>query len=155
MTFCLSAILEVTLEQATTMEGERYKEKVKMLAGLDPYKLVERKCADVETCSVAKGNMPDIQYHDVYNYLINSKSAYTGQQLKAFKSLDAYKYFIAGFVNDTRVTFTTNGIFVIKSKVRSVCCISHLGRSQRQSQAQAQRQRQRQRMAINGIDYSH
>ena len=61
MTFCLSAILEVTLEQATTMEGERFKEKVRMLARLDPYKLVERKCADIETCSVAKGNMPDIQ----------------------------------------------------------------------------------------------
>lgn len=40
---------------------------------------------------------PSVQYGDI-NYLIDSKGHYTKQSLKAFKSLEAYNYFVSGHV---------------------------------------------------------
>ena len=100
------------------MSVNRYSDKVKTLGGVEPHKLGEEKYLSIEACSVAKANIPDLEYHDLYNYLINFKSAYTGQQMKAYKSLELYKYFVAGFVNEIRCAPTTNGMFVIKAKVR-------------------------------------
>ena len=36
---------------------------------------------------------------DIFNYLVLGTSFCTSQRFKAHKSLDAYKYFICGFVN--------------------------------------------------------
>ncbi|XP_050513851.1 uncharacterized protein LOC126889540 [Diabrotica virgifera virgifera] len=35
---------------------------------------------------------------DIYTYLVESRSCYSKQQMKAYKSLQAHKYFTAGFV---------------------------------------------------------
>ena len=35
--------------------------------------------------------LPDVQYPDIYNYLISTPSVYNKEDLKAYKSLDAYK----------------------------------------------------------------
>jgi len=45
---------------------------------------------------------PNVHYIDVYNYLINSTSDFSGTALKSYKSLEAYKYFVAGWVADLR-----------------------------------------------------
>jgi hypothetical protein len=37
---------------------------------------------------------PEVSYPDIVNYLVNTKSA----ELKAYKSLQSYNYFISGFV---------------------------------------------------------
>ncbi|XP_038064512.1 uncharacterized protein LOC119734942 [Patiria miniata] len=56
-------------------------------------------------------------------YLINFPSSYTGEAMKAYKSLDGYKYFIAGKVNHLLVWHQpmkrdpTTSVFVILSKV--------------------------------------
>ena len=42
---------------------------------------------------------PDFSYHDLYNYLVNKVSHFTGQALKAYNSLEAYNYFMAGWVS--------------------------------------------------------
>ncbi len=39
-----------------------------------------------------------MEYGDIYNYLIDSKGRYTKESLKAFKSLEAYNYFVSGHV---------------------------------------------------------
>jgi len=39
-----------------------------------------------------------VLYGDVYNYLIESKGQYTQQSLRAFKSLEAFNYFVSGHV---------------------------------------------------------
>lgn len=41
---------------------------------------------------------PDLQYGDVYSYLIETKGPYTKEKLRACKSLDAFNYFICGHV---------------------------------------------------------
>lgn len=48
-------------------------------------------------------SVPDIQYLDIYKYLIDTPSAYTKDDLKAYKSLDAYKYQLAGWVGEVSV----------------------------------------------------
>ena len=43
--------------------------------------------------------LPSVQCTDIFNYLVLGKSFCTSQGFKAFKSLEAYKYFECGFVN--------------------------------------------------------
>ena len=44
--------------------------------------------------------LPNIKYPDIYNFLIETPSVYTREDLKAYKSLDAYKYLLAGLVGE-------------------------------------------------------
>ena len=41
---------------------------------------------------------PDLLYGDVYSYLIETKGPYTKEKLRAYKSLDAFNYFVCGHV---------------------------------------------------------
>ena len=41
---------------------------------------------------------PSVEYGDIYNYLIDSKGRYAKDSLKAYKSLEAYNYFVSGHV---------------------------------------------------------
>ena len=57
---------------------------------------------------------PDVSYPDMYNYLIETTSEYTHEQLKAYKSLEGYNYLANGWINS---------ISVIKSDGKSNCFI--------------------------------
>ena len=78
---------------------ERYFEKL-AIAGLatDPYLLP----LDVFTDLNKSSSLPDFNPHDLYHYVVNGVSPYTGADLKAYKSLDAYQFFVAGWVTGTR-----------------------------------------------------
>ena len=79
-------------EQLEGPEKKRYKEKV-YLCGFDPYTL---KRSDFED-NVAL--FPGIEYPDIVNYLVVQTSWLTHQQMKAYKSLNAYNFFVSGWVN--------------------------------------------------------
>ena len=79
----------------------------------DPYTI---SCQLLTVSSV----LPNIQYPDIYNFLIETPSAYTREHLKAYKSLDAYKYFLTGLVGEvsTHSVDDSGEKIVVRAKVR-------------------------------------
>lgn len=78
---------------------ERYRQKLAVIGNIDdPYVW-----SAGEYDSVDWQHWPDVQYPDIYNYLISTPGVYTQQELKAYKSLEAYKYFVDGWVSKLTV----------------------------------------------------
>lgn len=79
---------------------QRYRQKVER-AGLvdDPYVTLEQRIQSEDW-----QNWPRIEYPDIYNYLIQTPSIYTGESLRAYKSLDGYNFFLNGWVSNVSVT---------------------------------------------------
>ena len=76
----------------------RYREKLEKLGGMtDPYLNWQSEA------SIDWQLWPDVEYPDIFNYLIESPSVYTGESLKAYRSLDAYNYFVSGWVESVCV----------------------------------------------------
>ena len=58
----------------------------------DPYTIEE------SLWSEDMSKWPDLQFVDIYTYLVDTEGCYTKEKLKAFKSLEAYNYFYNGYV---------------------------------------------------------
>ena len=73
---------------------------------------------DPITSNVEMDVLPAVEYRDIYN-LISTPSPYTKEYLKAYKSLDGYKYFLAGWVGDVS-SFQVSGSqhFIVRAEVR-------------------------------------
>ena len=56
---------------------------------------------------------------DVFNYVIETPSLYTHQQLKAYKSLEAYKHFVNGWVSNVTVcrVMSHQETFIVTARV--------------------------------------
>ena len=71
-------------------DKRRYLEKISTCE-VDPY------C--IPYTELSKDILPPVQCTDIFNYLVLGKSFCSSQQFKAFKCIEAYKYFECGFVN--------------------------------------------------------
>ena len=70
---------------------------------------------------VSASSLPQINFHDIYIYLVHNPSPYSGDILKAFKSTDAYQYAVAGWVKDAKVRhLATNNLYLIMAKVSTI-----------------------------------
>ena len=88
------SLTTTTLEEVPKV---RYNETLAMLGGMeDPYATIASASSEA---SIDWQHWPDIQYPDIYNYFIATPSGHTKQELKAYKSLEGYKYFIDGWVS--------------------------------------------------------
>ncbi len=58
-----------------------------------------------------------ITYPDIVSYLLFAKSAYTNEELKNYKSLDAYNQFVCGWVRDISVKKSSNGNILVHARV--------------------------------------
>ncbi|XP_061580349.1 uncharacterized protein LOC133446350 isoform X2 [Cololabis saira] len=76
-------------------ERARYKDKLNLLGGHDPYEL-EQTTWTTDDPTI----LPKIQYPDIVNYLIFSPSPYTAEDLKAYKGLEAYNQMVCGWVRE-------------------------------------------------------
>ena len=64
---------------------ERYLQKIDLINGLDPYSINKK-----DWTSTKVDDYPSVTYQDIVNYLIFGASPYSSDDLKSYKSLDAY-----------------------------------------------------------------
>ena len=77
----------------------RYRDKLAMLGGItDPYLT-----ADIGQKGLEWQDWPEVQYPDIFNYMIATPSPYTQQELKAYKSLEGYRLYADGWVSELTV----------------------------------------------------
>lgn len=86
-------------------DKRRYLEKTEDIG--DPY------CFDVDSLDE---NLPPVRSTDIFNYLVLSTSFCTSDRFKAYKSMDAYKFFASGFVNSV-AAIRVGEKFVVIGKV--------------------------------------
>lgn len=88
----------------------RYQLKLEPIDFLDPYTL------DENDLNYSLDGVPPVTNMDIVSYLLLTHSFYTQQQMKAYKSLEAYKYFSSGFVLKAG-TKIVNNFYVLLGKV--------------------------------------
>lgn len=62
-------------------------------------------------------NLPDVMWQDITTYLLDTPSSFTKDSIKAYRSLEAYNYFISGHVQDCYYYKVTDEFCYIKAKV--------------------------------------
>ena len=72
----------------------RYKELIDRYVGRDPYLM------KMSEFSVDLKDLPTVEAVDITNYLVLQTSHYTKQQMKAYKSMEAYNFFVSGWVHN-------------------------------------------------------
>lgn len=75
----------------------RYKELINRYVGCDPYLM------KMSEFSVELKDLPTVEAVDITNYLVLQTSYYTRQQMKAYKSLEAYNFFVNRWVHNLGV----------------------------------------------------
>jgi len=89
----------------------RYREKLKLVDNKDPYLIPKKEW------SKDPKDFPEIQYPDIVNYLVNTVSAYTLNDMKAYKSLESYNQMVCGWVKEIGlITFGQNCL--VSARVR-------------------------------------
>lgn len=97
-----------TLDQ---ISRERYVNKIKLIGARDPYTIGTKEWRDDPDI------FPDVTYPDIVNYLVFQQSVYSLEDLKAYKSLESYNYFINGWVKEVKC-LEVNGHCLVTSRVR-------------------------------------
>ena len=74
-------------------EKERYLRRLEVLYGnsssvVDPYEIPEERWSDDISL------WPPVEFGDMYSYLVETPGQFTKEKLKAYKSLDAFNYYI-------------------------------------------------------------
>ena len=86
---------------------KQYEEKIKIIHhSKDPFCELESRQASF--LGLDWNEWPYVLYVDIYNYLILTPSEYIHDQLKAYKSLEGYNYFVNGWVSNLNVTKTSS-----------------------------------------------
>lgn len=97
-------------------DKQAYKEKLQLKNGTnlpDPFGIERSNWRDDVSL------LPDVGWGDIHTYLVDTPSPFTNESLKAYKSLEAYNYFICGHVQDVYYCGIEGFDFCfLKSKVR-------------------------------------
>lgn len=82
--------------------------KLKLINDVDPFTLNSRQDLDNSFHGV-----PPVTNMDIVSYLVLTHSYYSKEQMKAYKSLQSYKYFESGFVVNAG-TKVVNGFYFLR-----------------------------------------
>lgn len=83
-------------KKLSNQDSQLYLKKLQLNSGTqlpDPYSLREKWSDDIR-------NLPPVTSRDVTEYLLDTPSEFTKENLRAYKSLEAYDYFACGHVQD-------------------------------------------------------
>ena len=105
----------------------RYKQLINRYGGRDPYLM------KMSEFSAETKDLPAIEAIDIANYLILQTSYYTKQQMKAYKSMEAYNFFISGWVHNLGNKLLHDGYCLVFARVSlsSFLCVKVLAASSR------------------------
>ena len=98
-------------ESLANVTSSRYHDKLFLINGEDPYETPKK------DWNFVPNTLPAIAYPDIVNYCVYSQSAYTLNDLKGYKSLEAYNQFIGGWVSDVCAR-EVKGHVVVTARVR-------------------------------------
>ena len=90
----------------------KYKRKLTLTNGQllpDPYGIVENWKSDAKL-------IPDVSWGDMYNYLVNSPSEYTHDNLKTYKSLEVFNFFVCNHVQGIMIKLQKNLNFTVSKQ---------------------------------------
>lgn len=73
----------------------RYLDKISLIEDIDPFTLTKKNQFFIQNDMV-----PRINFADIVAYFVFSHSYYSGEQIKSYKSLQAYKYVKSEFIRD-------------------------------------------------------
>ena len=90
-----------------------YIEKLNVVGGVDPYTVDKHDWRDDVDL------FPAVTYVDLLIYLMHNPSLYTFESFRAYKSLEAFNYFLSGRVKELKVTEMKNDYCLVLSRVSS------------------------------------
>ena len=102
------------MEKLDPPTRKRYKEKSKVIGGIDPY------CIEGDDANSTEGTHPDITYPDMVNYLVFSHRPYTTEVMKSYKSLEAYNQVLESWVTKVKVYWHTDKVTVKEGQVNKM-----------------------------------
>ena len=93
---------------------KRYCEKLKPVDDIDPYAIEDENSTYDINC------FPAITCPDIVSYLVFGTSPFSAEDMKAYKSLDAYNQVLEGWVIDLKMLVTKSDLNIVRGKVRSL-----------------------------------
>ena len=93
----------------------RYQEKLLLIDGLDPYTVSK----DAVVYNVDA--FPKVIYPDIVNYLVFGPSPFSMEDMRAYKSLEAYNQFVCGWVRDLGVIPVKPDVCVLVARGKCEC----------------------------------
>jgi len=104
-----SSRLSEYAEALSTEAKKRYKEKLSIIGGDDPF---------LRDVGVLSERFPPVEQVDTVSFLVLRTSFVTEKQLKARKGLEAYNQFVSGWVKDVK-NWKVAGKCVVTGRVSS------------------------------------
>ena len=98
------------VDSLDALSRQRYLDKLRMVDKVDSYTLPSG------SWSKDEANLVAVSYPDIVNYLIFGKSFYSMDDMKGWKSLEAYNQLTSCWISNLSV-FVKNGYHVVSAKV--------------------------------------
>ena len=99
------------LQDLDDEHASRYRQKISVVENINPYTLKKQDLtSDIRY-------FPSITYPDIVNYMLFAPSPVTSEELKCYKSLDAFNQFMQGWVKEIGVKVCKDERLILSGRV--------------------------------------